>query len=162
MNISNYPFIKLYTKDNKEVIFNGERRSDDVARFINRHCGTERGPDGIVIQTSGLIEGARELIVEFAESDDKQSVIEKFRSLPNSDFYVKLLQRVLQNGRQSLNEDVLKMETVLIERKSSISSLDGVKRRFNILSQVIHTLSKYENLNSPDTTKSEQKIQEEL
>ena len=134
--VNGYPTIKLFKGD--EVIpFEGKREAENVIDFINKNCGTERGLDGLLVDTAGLIDEAAPLVKEFLESSDKAAVIEKMKGIKGAEFYVKVMDRYVAKGVEQIKKDVQTMNGILTAHKGSFASLDGMKKRFNIFNQFI-------------------------
>lgn len=131
----------LFYSSSAILEYTGHATEEAVADFLNEHCGTERGADGLLINSSGLVKEATEVIREFAFSDSKLEVVEKMKTVEGAAFYVKVLERVVANGEASLSVDIGKMENILAARQSSLASLDSLKKRLNIFHHVVDVLS---------------------
>lgn len=134
--VNGYPTIKLFKGD--EVIpFEGKRSLDNVVDFINAHCGTQRGTDGLLNDAAGLVDGAAAIVSEFLASEDKSDALAKMKALPGTEFYVKVMDRIAAKGIEQIGKDVQTMKAILAARKGSAASLDGMKRRLNVFNEFL-------------------------
>jgi protein disulfide-isomerase A6 len=130
---SGYPTIKLFT-GKTNVSYEGARTAAALIKFLNEHCGTERGVDGLLDDRAGLIPEANDIVRQFKLADDseKASFVQKLKTVPNASFYVTVMQRYLAKGFDQLFKDRLTMEAILTARNGSAVALDGMKRRLNV------------------------------
>ncbi|OHT05991.1 Thioredoxin family protein [Tritrichomonas foetus] len=134
--------VKFFGDDVEIVEFRGRRHATAVAEFINTNCGTERGSNGLLIDSAGLLEEAKPIMEEFllAKSEnDKESSISEMKALNNAEFYVKAMQRINAKGIYQLEKDLEIMMKILNERKGSASAIDGMKKRYNIFEAFLLT-----------------------
>lgn len=135
-SVTGYPTIKLFKNTGEQVDYSGPRTSQGVADFLNEHCGTQRGTDGLLIDTAGLLEGAAEIVKEFL-SGDKKAAREKMAALEGSQIYLKVMDRYIEKGVDQIRKDVATMKSILDAKKGSAKALDGMKSRFNVFNQFI-------------------------
>lgn len=135
-NVQGYPTIKLYMGEKIEE-YNSDRSPETVANFINTHCGTQRGADGLLVDSVGVIPEAEEAVKEFITAEDKAAAIEKVKILPQSNLYVTFMERIVKNGIEKSKEDLGKIKTLLDERKASYKVLDNLKTRYNVFATVL-------------------------
>jgi thioredoxin-like negative regulator of GroEL len=146
-----YPTIALFVNGvNKS--YQGDRTLAGVASFVNAECGTERGTNGLLVDTAGLVPEASAIAQQFIAAADKSGFLEKMKSIPGADFYVKVVERFLAKGEEQIKKDIATMEGILVARKGSSASLDGIKRRYNVFVQFV---PKPEPTPSPTTDESQ-------
>jgi thiol-disulfide isomerase/thioredoxin len=125
-----YPTVRIAKDDNWHE--SDGRGVDELLGFVNKECGTERGRDGLLNDEAGTNPTADKLVRQFLAAKDKLAVIEAMKSIEGAEFYVRVMERYLANGVEKLQKDVAGMEVILNQRTGSLSSLDGLKRRYNV------------------------------
>ena len=131
---------KLFTED-EEIEYTEQIDTKNIVDFINKHCGTERQEDGLLNNDSGLIPEAEALVKGFLNKENKQEIIDKLKEL-KAETYVMFLNRIISKGVEKSKEDLLKMKRILDEKSVSQKTLDNIKRRFNVLAQILNNLEK--------------------
>ena len=122
--------IILY-RNGRRILFN--RKSKDsietdtkVTSFLNRRCGTERGIDGLLLDTAGLIKEANKIAKEFVKSYTKDinqiviladDAILKLKSVNGADVYIDALERIKKNGFQKFQSDTQKIFDAMNKKK---------------------------------------------
>jgi hypothetical protein len=79
-----------------------------------------------------LVNDTQRIVSEFLQSQDKEAVIEKTKTVEGADVYVTVMQRYLTGGSALLEKDVSIMSSLLSQKKGSWPALDGMKRRLNV------------------------------
>lgn len=136
-SVEEYPSLFLF-KNNYKYPFKGPQILGNVVKMINKQCGTERNIDGLLHDNVGVIPEASEYINDFLEAVDNKDeskvaeIIEKVKAIPSSETYVKVMQRVVQKGKEQLRKDLATMRIFMDERKGSFKVIDGMKKRFNV------------------------------
>jgi hypothetical protein len=87
----------------------------------------------LLTDTAGTIPEANKLVPEFLCVEKKASKITRAKALPGADFDVKITERYLEHGLEPLMKAFESMSAILDERRGSMVTLDGVKKRCNIL-----------------------------
>lgn len=149
LSVKGFPTVKLL-KGEQVVHFEGTRTLEHVTDFINEHCGTSRGYDGILNDRAGLIEEVQKLIPAFHVATDKEKVIEDVKKIKGSDFYVKALQRYVDKGVEQIRKDMAIMKAQFEAKKAAINVLDGMKMRYNVLAQLLPLEQKEDEANTED------------
>lgn len=135
--VQGFPTIKLFKGSTAEPLkFEGHRTADAVIDFINKECGTEREVGGLLNERAGLIEAAAPVVEEFL-TGDRAAAIEKMKAIPGAEFYVKVMDRYQQKGKEQVEKDMETMMGILTAKKSSWAALDGMKKRYNVFAQFI-------------------------
>jgi thioredoxin-like negative regulator of GroEL len=131
---SAFPTILLFANGTRNE-HHGPRTVAALANLLNEKCGTERGPDGLLTNLSGLIPQASALAQELITAADKAPYVAKLRAIPGAEFYVKVAERYIAKGPEQLQKDRDTMEAILVAQKGSWAALDSMKKRYNILGE---------------------------
>jgi hypothetical protein len=115
--------------------FSGQRTVAGQAEFINEHCGTERGADGLLSNAAGLITAASDIAQALIASADPAPYVAQLKAIAGADSYVKATERFVLNGTDQIAKDMATMAKILASRQSSWSVLDNIKRRYNIFGE---------------------------
>lgn len=136
-NVQGYPTIRLFKKGVAEPVeYSGDRSPEDVAKFINTNCGTQRAVDGLLTDEAGILKEAEEIVKEFLHSEDKAAAIAKAKEL-KANLYVTFMERIVKNGVEKSKEDLAKIRAMLDARTSSYKVLDNLKTRYNVFSTLL-------------------------
>jgi hypothetical protein len=135
-NIESFPGIKLFN-DGTILDFSGDRSAEGVLSFLNEKCAINREVGGLLGPSAGLIPEAQPIVAEFLSNADKKSVIQKMKKVPKADFYVKVMERYIASGIESIKQDMTKMMEIMKAGKVSWASIDGMKERYNIFAQFL-------------------------
>ena len=137
--VDGYPAVMLFKKGKKEpIMYESEHYSEAVVEFVNEECGTQREVGGLLNSEAGCIPEANDVVKEFLEGD-KEAAMAKMRTIKGAEFYVRIMDRYLQKGKEQVEKDVNTMRGLLDEKKGSWQSLDGMKRRYNVFVQFVET-----------------------
>jgi thioredoxin-like negative regulator of GroEL len=134
--VESYPVIKLF-KNGTTIDFPGDRSAEGVMSFLNENCAINREVGGLLGPTAGLIPEAREIVTAFLSEDDKQSAIERMKTIPKAEFYVKVMERYISSGVESIKQDMAKMMEIMKARRGAWASIDGMKERYNVFAEFI-------------------------
>lgn len=135
--VDGYPTILLLKPQQEDAIpFEGEHFSESIVEFINDECGTQREVGGLLNSQAGVIPEADDIVGEFL-TGNKEEALAKMRALPGAEFYVRVMERYMQKGKEQIEKDVKTMRGFLDERKGSWQSLDGMKRRYNVFEKFV-------------------------
>jgi hypothetical protein len=149
-SVPQYPTFILFK--NSEIILSKDLRiPSEIARFINTNCGTQRGANGLLIETAGLIGDAQKIVDEFkklAEDDPnneqiKKLLLEKLEKVPGANVYSKIMKRAIEKGLSIIRSDMEAIKEMLHPTKSSPAVLDQMKIRYNIMEQFVLTSKKH-------------------
>lgn len=133
-----YPEFLLF-KEGEPILFKGSKNLQNLVNFINEQCGADRGVDGLLSDTAGIIPEASPLVFEFINKRFfKRKVIKKMKEIKGSEIYVSVMERILSTGIKKLEEDVIAMKDVMDERQCSSKTLDTMKIKYNICQQFLH------------------------
>jgi protein disulfide-isomerase A6 len=132
--VKGFPTIRLF-QGGTNVSYNRQRTADDVLRFLNQRCGTQRTANGLLIDDAGLVPEASAIMWEFPNSTDKESFLPRLQAIPEASFYVTVLQRYLAKGVSHIKKDMVSMMGVMLGRKASWEALDGLKKRYNVFAE---------------------------
>jgi protein disulfide-isomerase A6 len=108
-----------------------------ILAFVNKECDTDRGIDGLPGDDAGTIRTADALVSQFLAAEDKAAVIEDMKKIDGAEFYVRVMERYIAGGEEKMRKDVLGMRVILDQRKGSVASLDGLKRRYNVFRRFV-------------------------
>jgi protein disulfide-isomerase A6 len=137
LRVRDCPSVKLI-KNHRSIDFQGARFVRPLVEFVNENCGTDRGIDGLLSDAVGTNAVADALIPEFLSSSDKSQVVEKAKKISGGEFYVKVMERYITNGKESIEKDVKSMQDLLNERKGGMAALDRIKSRFNVFRKFVN------------------------
>jgi protein disulfide-isomerase A6 len=112
--------------------FTGDMQLSLVIPRINRLCGVARRSDGLLGDQEGRIAAADGIAGKWFEAEDKNKLVEEMKDIPGTEFYVKVMERLIARGWAGVKEDMLSMRAKLKERKASIGVLDDIKRKYNV------------------------------
>ena len=152
-DITEFPTLMLY-KSGKEVPFQGAKIFGNVVSMINNNCGTERGVDGLLRDSVGIVNEAKPLVDEFLATDSKEKrleIMEKTKAIKGTELYVKTMERINEGGIEKLVNDINKIKTFMDERKGSMNVIDGMKKRYNVF-RLFVPKDLEEEEGSPETT----------
>lgn len=148
-NITGFPTARVY-KNGNFIKMTGPRSQEAVFNFIGEQCGSSRGFDGLPDDFEGTVDGAYEIAQEYIQPNaDRKMIREKMAKIPGTEFYLKVMDRIDQKGVESITNDILIMRKFLEEKSSSSSSLDEMKRRYNVFTEFekLPSLTKIKNMN---------------
>jgi thiol-disulfide isomerase/thioredoxin len=132
-----YPVAKLLKNGQPVATYTGEKTHTAIVGFVNEQCRTKRRLDGFLADDVGVIEAANPIVKEFLRDIKNKETIEKMKQVEGSDFYVKLMERIESKGIEAAKKDVEVIEGMLKQRKGSGASLDGMKKRLNVLNRFV-------------------------
>ncbi|KAK8883428.1 hypothetical protein M9Y10_046078 [Tritrichomonas musculus] len=142
--------IILY-RNRRRILFNRKSKESietekKVIKFINRRCRTERGIDGLLIESAGLIKEANKIAKEFVKSVSKDGknfnkyvddAIIKLKDVDGAETYISALERIKRNGVENFQNDLQKMFDVMNKKEGSQKVLDQMKRKYNVMIQFL-------------------------
>jgi protein disulfide-isomerase A6 len=132
--VKGFPTIRLF-QGGTNVSYSRQRTADDVLRFVNQRCGTQRAANGLLVDDAGLVRAASAIMREFPNATDKESFLPRLQAVPDAGFYVAVLQRYLAMGVAHIRKDMENMLGIMVGRKASWEALDGLKRRYNVFAE---------------------------
>lgn len=135
-NVNNLPNAYFYLNGTK-MPYTESQLSFGIVSFINKHCGTNRGLDGLLSDTYGLVEGAYQIAQAYRNSTDSEKLIlkEKMKQLQGTEFYIKVMERIDKFGLSKIEQDIKNMRTFMEQRKGSMKTIDSMKKNFNIMTE---------------------------
>jgi thiol-disulfide isomerase/thioredoxin len=127
-----WPQLRLFGAESVE--YSGDRTSDKVREFVNEKCGCARRADGLLMDTVGLVNNSRvrEIAEVFRKGKGSAKHVQEMKSIPGTELYLMVMQRIIEKGQKVIGEDVRKLRKFLDERKGSPAAIDGVKMRLNV------------------------------
>ncbi|SJL09780.1 related to protein disulfide-isomerase A6 precursor [Armillaria ostoyae] len=140
--VSSFPTIKFFSKDNKEGIsYEGGRSEVDFVNFLNEKCGTHRAVGGGLTGKAGRLPNFDALASKFfAAADDlKKSVVEEAKALlasnasKSAQYYFRVMEKQVNGPAGYLEKELNRLESLLKKRSLSPSKLDEIKIKTNIL-----------------------------
>ena len=137
--VEGFPTIKLFKGSLEEPLkYEGQRTAQGVVEFINAQCGTQREVGGLLNSLAGLVEEAAPAVQEFL-SGAHEAAMEKIKKIKGAEFYLKVMERYLQKGKEQVVKDMDTMMGILTAKKSSWLAMDGMKKRYNVFAQFVPT-----------------------
>jgi protein disulfide-isomerase A6 len=131
-----HPTVKVY-KFGNWTEFNGRDKVERLVTFVNEQCGTQRARGGLLNDVAGTILAADKLVRPFLKAEEKREIVEQMKAIPGAEFYVKVMERFIAKGSEQIQQDLDSMTAILDQRKGSIATLDGVKKRFNVMNKFV-------------------------
>jgi len=141
--VTGYPTLKFFPKGSTNPIDYSSGRSEDaILEFINTHAGTHRLPGGGLDTTAGLISSLDEIVKELKdEAASLEPVAEKVKAAvvdltdKYAPYYVKVLEKVLQKGRDYVTKELARLEKIHAKGGLAPEKADDMTIRQNILRQ---------------------------
>jgi protein disulfide-isomerase A6 len=130
-----FPTVWLF-EHGRKVPYVGGRNAMEAVAFLNEKCGTRRAVGGLLDDTVGVIEEAGPLVASFV-ANPSNGIIEKMREVEGAEFYVRAMERYRDGGPEQIRKDIAIIEEALEDRRGSWASLDGMKKRLNVLTQFV-------------------------
>ncbi|XP_024967970.1 probable protein disulfide-isomerase A6 [Cynara cardunculus var. scolymus] len=144
-DISGYPTMKLFPKDNKAgEVYQGDRDLDSLVAYINQKCGTSRDAQGQLTSDAGIVEVLDNLVKEFmgADGDEKKAVFAKIQEEAGNlhgsfarygKIYIKAAQSCMAKGADYARNEIQRLERMLAQSISSLKADEFILKK-NVLS----------------------------
>jgi hypothetical protein len=130
-----HKFTTLLQKEGKVVEYSGPDTSEGIRLLINEHCGTERGEDGLLLDSAGIDQEGRDIVKEFLESPNKEAVISKIKGRKGFEYYGLVMERYMKGGLFSVQKQAadLLMHIEATKGRVSWTVTDTLKKTYNVL-----------------------------
>jgi thiol-disulfide isomerase/thioredoxin len=132
----------------------GANMTRDLLGLVNGQCGMDRGLDGLLGDNSGTIPEADLIARTFIDSENRTEMIEKIRKIPGSEFYSRMMERMIDQGIEQLQKDATTLKKNLEKKTGSRTSLDEMKRRYNVISRFLPTSTPHPRIKRKGMKKS--------
>jgi len=144
-DVSGYPTIKFFSKDNKDgEEYNSGRSEQDFIDFLNKKCGTNRVSGGGINDQAGRIDAFDALAKKFIEEPEtREESIEKISSnaadetdpeyKKSGEYYVKAMKKIIEKGESYVGTEIARLERML-GGNMKVAKRDQMFKRKNILS----------------------------
>jgi protein disulfide-isomerase A6 len=140
-DVTSFPTIKFFSKDNKEPIpYTGGRARADFVSFLNEHCGTSRAIGGTLNNEAGRIPELNDIVTKFLSANDeaRKAVVKDVSELVSQAgetgrHYVRVMEKVLASGEEYLEKEVVRLGRILDRRQLSWPKLDEMRIKENII-----------------------------
>lgn len=138
-DVSGFPTIKFFPKDNKDgVDYSGGRSLNDFVQFLNEKCGTQRVAGGKLSPSAGLVDEMHEFVDRFkTDEESRQDVIseaeKKAESLDDSfaTYYVKVMKKMVDKGNNFVQNEIERLGRLLAGDVSAKKNDEFTKRPHN-------------------------------
>jgi thiol-disulfide isomerase/thioredoxin len=134
--IDDLPAVRVYDKGERSD-FKGGRNAADLVDFVNARCGTERGLDGLLNDTAGLIDEASRIAEKFLLEEDKAPLIARLRQIPGAEMYVAAATSSMVMGQVKFARARADLRAQLKKRALVPAKLDEMKRQYNVFGEFI-------------------------
>lgn len=118
--------------------FNEMAIANLLLQDINDNCDTFRRLDGLLEESIGRVEAAKPFVDEFIATNDvetRKSIIEKIKTVPGTEFYAKVMNRIINEGDEKIISTMRKMEVMIRDEKISAKNRDFTNKNFNVFKQ---------------------------
>ena len=139
-DITTYPTMRLISNHGQNITFyNGSRNAADVVKWINEQCGSDRDINGMLSDNAGTLFSVKEYVENFINIADSNEIERRINEVSkfNASLYVKYMKNVVNDGIEKCKDRLSIMKKVLDSKLASSKVLDNIKRRYNVLSQVL-------------------------
>ena len=158
-DVSGYPTIKFFPKDNKAgEEYNGGRSEQDFIDFLNDKCGTNRVSGGGVNDQAGRIDAFDALAKKFIEDSDaesRQTTIDQITAQAEAEsepdykksgqYYAKFMKKILEKGESYVATEIARLERMLTSGGNiKEDKRDQMFKRKNILNVFLKAVTKEE------------------
>ncbi|GAB2287287.1 Protein disulfide-isomerase like 2-1, variant 2 [Dionaea muscipula] len=146
--VSGFPTLKFFPKENKDgENYEGGRDLNDLVKFLNEKCGTNRDANGKLTSEAGVIEALSDLVKEFvnAAGDEKKAAFARLEaevdklegsSARYGKIYIKAAKNSLEKGADYATNEIQRLERMLLKAISPVKS-DEFTLKKNILSTFV-------------------------
>jgi protein disulfide-isomerase-like protein len=146
-DVSGYPTIKFFPKDNKAgETYEGGRSPQDFVDFINSRTGSERTVGGGYSAQAGrnaeLDEIAREFLL--ASGNVRKTLYDRAEKQVNylpsatkewAKFYTLTMKRIMEKGEKFASEEALRLKRLLDSGSINAKNVEQFSKRLNIVQQ---------------------------
>jgi hypothetical protein len=132
-----YPERLLFKNGTATQVPLGYTTVKEITDYVNRECRTERGLDGLIADSAGLVPAASAIAGGFVAAADRSGLVEQLRAIPGAEQYVRVAERFVSKGDAQIKKDMDAMRRILDERKVSWQTLDAIKKRYNVFTQFV-------------------------
>jgi protein disulfide-isomerase-like protein len=143
-DVSGYPTIKFFPKDNKEgERYDGARDIESFVTFINTKAGTQRDKEGALAEGAGRVSVLDEIVAKFiAVGADKAALLKEAEefvktavgdALANAKYYVKVFATAISQPDFPAKE-VARLEKLIASGSLTPKKRDEFAKKKNILS----------------------------
>jgi protein disulfide-isomerase A6 len=131
-NITVFPTLFIL-KDREPIKYDGPLHVPGVVDFVNTHCGTQRRPDGLLLDEIGRIGEADLIVSNFLRAENRTRFLDRMKMVEGAEFYVKVMDRYLSRGKVEIEKEIRSVSNMLAEKKGSPATLDRMKERWNVM-----------------------------
>jgi len=150
--VEGYPTLYFFgadQKENKPLLYSGERDLPTMIEFLNEHCGTSRTFDGRLNELAGRIEKFDQLAKQFVSSKDQKSLLKEATQFSNnldstspeflwSQAYLKAMQKLMTLDQQEAIKYLSNESERLTRMITSPSVLPAKRDEFSIRLNVLN------------------------
>ncbi|KAG5642585.1 hypothetical protein DXG03_002536 [Asterophora parasitica] len=139
--VSGFPTIKFFSKDNKEPVnYEGARSEADFVAFLNEKCGTQRAVGGGLNEQAGRIAAFDALAQKFftGTADARVNIVKEATTLAASTgaaskHYLRVMDKIVNSSEAYVQKEATRLGKILEKRNLASSKLDEIKIKANIL-----------------------------
>jgi thiol-disulfide isomerase/thioredoxin len=125
-----------FFKNGEEYVFRANGSIDSMSVFLNVNCGTQRAPDGLLIDSAGIDSAGRELVKEFLDAKDKAAVVAKGKAAGLTD-YVSVLETYVAGGYAAVEFQAKALLQEIEARAKPWPELDALKKKYNVFALIV-------------------------
>lgn len=134
-NVTGFPTARIY-KNGEWIKMTGPKTTEAIFEFLSEECNNIRGPDGLLDDFQGTIDGAYEIAQEYIKpNSNKQELKNKMKELKGTEMYLKVMEKIDNFGVEIISKTIKSMRKYLNSTFSSQKSLDEMKKRFNVFTE---------------------------
>jgi len=138
--VTGFPTIKFFSKDNKEPIdYDGDRSEEAIVKFLNEKCGANRAVGGGLNDKAGLVAELDAIAHKFsnAAADAREVIHREAISAAKAvgdagKHYLRVMDKVFK-APEYLEKESKRLQTILAKRNLAPIKLDEIKIKANIL-----------------------------
>lgn len=149
VNDYGYPVAGRWT-NNVYTPFNEMAIANLLLQDINENCDTFRRLDGFLEDHVGRVDAAKPFVDEFISTNDQQarkSIIERIKSVPGTEFYVKVMNRIMNEKEKKIMATIAKMEDMIHDENVNLKNRDLINKNLNVFKQFYPNYDSYNHVN---------------
>jgi len=140
-DISGFPTIKFFPKDNKEgEKYEGARDIDSFVNFLNKESGTHRDRNGKLTGLAGRIDALDSIVSKFVAENlqtyltEAEDVVKNLAEdlLVSGKYYIKVMTSALTN-KEFIKTELARLEKLIDSGSVAPAKVDEFTKRVNIL-----------------------------
>nr|BAN42363.1 protein disulfide isomerase, putative [Entamoeba invadens] len=132
--VHGYPTLKSFPKATKTgIAYEGNREVKDFVAYFNTNYGYDRDETGKVGKTAGRIAELDDLAKTFLKAENKEELIKKAMETVGSNYYVKVMKRIVEKGEGYIKTEKERIEKMLSGSNLKAKKVDDFNKNLNVL-----------------------------